>query len=261
MPESNRFALTIESLTELAEEQQSPRIRLAEGLPSLSSVLAAPPPLPDEALFLGMAEDGLPVLLNLHDPVPGPILIVADRGSGKTKLLQMIARAAEMLHVPAKVQYGIVTQYSDEWDDFKNTQHNAGIWETKNESTQELLQSLVNWAHDNKGNEQCFLLLIDDLEALAKLDEQTKQNLRWLLLRGPSRRVWIFVTLNAVSARALGAWLDFFRTRLFGHIEEKENAESVAGDSGKAFNILLKGSEFTMPEGKGWLNFWIPTVE
>jgi len=253
--------MVIEALTELAEEQQTDRSALKEGLPSLNSVLADATSLPNEALFLGVAEDGLPVLLNLYDPVPGPIFITADKDRGKTKLLQMIARAIETLHTPAEVQYGIVTQYPAEWNDFQNAQHNAGIWETKTENTSDLLQSLVNWAHDNKGEGQFFLLLIDDLEALTKLDEQTKQNLRWLLLRGASRRVWTLITLNASRAQDLGAWLDFFRTRLFGYIEEKEDAESVAGDSSKAFNILLKGSEFTMPEGKGWLNFWMPTIE
>jgi hypothetical protein len=259
--ETKRYSMMIESLTELAEEQRADRTTLAEGLPSLSSVLADAAPLPSEALFLGMADDGLPVLLNLYDPVPGPVFITGDRGSGKTKLLQMIARAAEMLHTPAEVQYGVVTQHPAEWNGFQNTQHNAGIWLTQTENTRELLQSLVNWAHDNKGNGQFFLLLIDDLEALTKLDEQTKQNLRWLLLRGSSRRVWTLVTLNASRARDLGAWLDFFRTRLFGYIEEKEDAESVAGDSNKAFNLLLKGAEFAMPEGKGWLNFWMPVIE
>jgi hypothetical protein len=261
MYKTNRYSMVIEALAELAEEQQAPPTTLAEGLPSLSSALTDAAPLPNEALFLGMAEDGLPVLLNLYDPVPGPIFITGDKDSGKTKLLQMIARATEMLHVPAEVQYGVITQHPDEWSDFQNTQHNTGTWLTQAESTQELLQSLVNWAHDNRGNGQFFLLLIDDLEALTKLDEQTKQNLRWLLLRGSSRRVWTIVTQNASRARSLGAWLDFFRTRLFGYIEKQEDVESVAGSTDKAFNTLLKGIEFTMPEGKDWLNFWMPTIE
>ena len=253
--------MAIEALSELAQEQQVDRSTLAEGLPTLSSVLADALPLPDEALFLGMAEDGLPVLLNLQDPVPGPILIAGDKGCGKTKLLQMVARATEMLHAPAEVQYGIVTRHPVEWNDFREMEHNAGIWMPQSENVSELLQALVNWAHENKGDGQFFLLMIDDLDALTKLDEQTRQNLRWLLLRGASRRVWTMATLNASRARELGAWLDFFRTRLFGYIASGEDAQAVAGDAGKAFSALLKGSEFAMPEGKGWLNFWAPAIE
>ena len=85
----------------------------------------------------------------------------------------------------------------------------VGIYATQENTTPELLQSLVTWAHNNKGEGQSILLLIDDLEAITKLDQQTEQNLRWLLLRGPSRRVWPIVTINASRAHEYGnmAWI------------------------------------------------------
>ena len=46
-------------------------------------------PCPREALFLEIADDGLPILLNLHDPVPGPLLISADQSAGKTSFLNI----------------------------------------------------------------------------------------------------------------------------------------------------------------------------
>ncbi len=123
-------------------------------------------------------------------------------------LLQTIARASELLHSPAEVQYGVITQYPDEWINFQENQNNAGIYATQDNTTQELLQSLVTWAHNNKGDQQSILLLIDDLEAVTKLDQQAEQNLRWLLLRGPSRRVWPIITLNASQRSKHGsmAW-------------------------------------------------------
>ena len=39
--------------------------------------------LPNKAIFLGAAYDGLPILLNLNDPTPGPILVTGDQGCGK----------------------------------------------------------------------------------------------------------------------------------------------------------------------------------
>ena len=204
METSNNFDLMMEALTELAQEKQvelkSPPTSPQPVTPSLTSILADISPLPQHALFLGMAEDDLPVLLNLHDPVPGPILITGDKDSGKTMLLQTIARAADLTYQPSEVQYGVVTQYPDEWKKFYNKENNAQIYSTQDDNTKELLQSLVTWAHRNKGEEQSVLLMIDDLEAMTKLDEQTKQNLRWLLLLGSSRRVWTFVTLNAAQA-------------------------------------------------------------
>lgn len=261
MNDTNRFSLMIEALTELAEEAQSHQTAPAPGLPDLRSILAEASPLPREALFLGLAEDGLPVLLNLYDPIPGPILIIGDQASGKTALLQMIARAVEFLHLPDDVQSGIITQYPDEWKKFKGNQNTVGIYATTENTTQELLQSLVTWAHNNKGDGQSILLLIDDLEALTKLDQQAEQNLRWLLLRGPSRRVWPIVTMNASRAKDMGSWLEFFRTRLFGFIEEALDTQLVTGRSSDGLNQLTKGSQFAMREGNKLLNFWMPTID
>ena len=204
MNEINQLDLMLNAMTEIMQEekakQAAPQSSSAPALPDLSSVLTRIAPLPSEAIFLGMAIDGLPVLLNLFDPVPGPILIAGESSSGKTRLLQTIARAAEILHPSDFVQYGVVTTKPDEWEKLYGSENNAGIYQTSDENTAELLQSLVTWAHNNKGEGQSILLLIDDLDAVTNLDEPAQQNLRWLLLRGPSRRVWTFATLNAQRA-------------------------------------------------------------
>src|SRR5688500_16362265 len=135
MDNTNRFDLMIESLTELAGDKRANRPVSTPNLPSLKSVLTEAGSLPRKALFLGLAEDGLPILLNLYDPIPGPILITGDRASGKTSLLKMIARATEHLHTPAEVQYGVVTASPNEWFQFQNSKTNAGIYSVKDEAT------------------------------------------------------------------------------------------------------------------------------
>jgi len=261
MDKTNRFSLMIDTLTELAEETQVHRTTPTPDLPALQSVLADVSPLPREAIFLGLAEDGLPVLLNLYDPIPGPILICGDQASGKTALLQMIARAVELLHAPTDVQSGIITQHPDEWEKFRGSENTVGIYATQENTTQQLLQSLFTWAHANKGEGQSIVLLIDDLEALTKLNQQTEQNLRWLLLRGPSHRIWPIVTLNANLAHQMQAWLPSFRTRLFGSVHQPPTAQLITGRPDNLLNQLTTGSEFTMLEGNDWLKFRIPTID
>jgi hypothetical protein len=263
MNEINQLDLMLNAMTEIMQEekakQAAPPSSPTPALPDLSSVLTRIAPLPSEALFLGMAIDGLPVLLNLFDPVPGPILIAGEASSGKTRLLQTIARAAEILHPSDFVQYGVVTTKPDEWEKLYGSENNAGIYQTSDENTAELLQSLVTWAHNNKGEGQSILLLIDDLDAVTNLDEQTQQNLRWLLLRGPSRRVWTFASLNAQRAEKQKEWLEFFRTRLFGYVEDPEQAVLLTGSS--LLNHLSKGDEYAMRENTKLLKFWLPVIE
>jgi hypothetical protein len=123
------------------------------------------------------------------------------------------------------------------------------------------LFSLVSWAHNNKGEKQSVLLLIDDFESATRFSREAVQNLRWLLLRGPSRQVWPIVTLNAGRAKNVDEWLGFFRTRLFGHIQNADDTKFATGLSDIALDDLIAGSQFTMREGNNWLNFWIPASD
>src|SRR5512141_738500 len=77
-------------------------------LPGLKNVLKDLGPLPRAALFLGVAGDRLPVLLNLADPVPGPVLVAGDSGSGKTRLLRLVADAVNRTPAPDSGRFAVI---------------------------------------------------------------------------------------------------------------------------------------------------------
>jgi len=211
MTEFNRYALMMEALTELKPEIEATRqLKPAPAMPPLDEVLAEFQPMPPEALFLGVASDGLPLLLNLHDPTPGPILIAGDSGTGKTALLQTIAVAAGKMHQPEELQFGALTSHPDEWSALEDIPNNVGIFSLHNQSSEDFILSLASWAHSNKSSQQSVLLLLDDLEVASNLDFDARQNLRWLLLRGPARRV------SAGSPRRAAAFRRAFLGRTHG---------------------------------------------
>lgn len=261
MFKTTRFALALETLAELAPEIRTARADpAAASLPTLSEVLAEYSPLPQSALFLGLAEDGLPVLLNLRDPVPGPLLIVGDSGSGKTTLLKNIARATDRTHRPDQVKYIVFTEHLNEWQSFDKTINCDGILDLQNKDITNYFVSLTDWAHTNKNNGQAILLLIDGLNTLVQISD-LHQPLRWLLLRGTSHNVWPIITLNTMQAANSRTWLDAFRTRLFGSIQNMQEAEALTGFKNISFNELLAGSQFAMREGNDWLPFWLPILD
>ena len=261
MTEINRYALMLEAYAELKPEIKPTRqLQQVPALPSLSEVLAEFGPMPGEALFLGIASDGLPVLLNLHDPIPGPLLIVGDPGSGKTALLQSIARAVEKMHQPEELQFGVLTSHPDEWSELKDIPNNVGIFSHYEKSSEDFILSLASWAHGNKTSSQSVLLLLDDLEAVSKLDLDAVQNLRWLLLRGPARRVWPIITLNSQHVKNMAPWLESFRTRILGNVQDGQNIRRLDSENAD-LNSLRTGSEFAMREGNNWLRFWIPSID
>jgi len=257
----NRYALMMDAYTEVQSEMDAAhQTKLIPTQPTLSQVLADFGPLPDEALFLGVASDELPVLLNLYDSVPGPLLIVGDPGSGKTDLLQIIARAAGRMHQAEKLQFGILTNHPDEWNGFDSIQNNVGIFPVQHRSSEDFILSLASWAHGNKSSRQAVLLLMDDLESVANMEIDTVQNLRWLLFRGPSRRVWPIITLNTNRIQNMDTWLDAFHTRIFGNMKNTGHIRKLNAEHAQ-LETLASGSEFTLSEGEHWLRFSIPELD
>jgi len=177
--ETNRYELMMDAYTEIKSEMDASRqTKLIPARPSLSQVLADFGPMPEEALFLGIASDELPVLLNLHDSIPGPLLIIGEAGSGKTALLQTIAQAAGRMHQLQKLQFGALTNHPDEWSGFDKNPNNVGIFPIYQRSSEDFILSLASWAHGNKSSRQSILLLIDDLESISSMDIDTVDNLR-----------------------------------------------------------------------------------
>lgn len=265
---SNRqFSLALETLAELHPELESQhntqteldtRLTPVPVAPALEDVLDEVGPMPREALFMGIASDGLPVLLNLHDPTPGPILVAGDPGAGKTAFLQNIARGVERMHEPGDVQFGVISNFPDEWEDIQGYPHCDGIFPIYDSFAMDFLYSLSGWAHDNKDSQQSVVLLLDDLESMEQVDFDTRQTLRWLFLRGPSRRVWPVVTVNAERTPQVEAWLEAFRTRIFGHVDQGHPGLFESEDE-PVFQSLKTGLQFALREGRNWMKFWVPT--
>lgn len=260
MNKNRQFSLALDALVELKAEVKPASPPLPQPLPAaptLSRVLAEIGLLPREALFLGVASDGLPVLLNLHDPIPGPILVTGDPGAGKTALLKILAHGIPQTHSAAEVQYTVITAHPEEWENLPASQNRVGIYSVHQVEAQDVLLSLASWAHANR-SKQAVVLLVDDLESIARLDAEALQNFRWLLLRGPARRVWPVVTLNAERYGQVLAWIPMFRTRVFGKVAKRQIAEAVGGDEASALERLEAGIQFALRENGGWLRFWVP---
>ncbi len=259
MTPNRRFTLALDSLSELNLQATPAPSHPTQSASALSDVLAKLGPLPREGLFLGIASDGLPVLLNLYDPHPGPMLILGETRSGKTAFLQSIAQSVVQTHKENEVQFGVITKQTEEWKELMGSPHQVGVFDVTQQSAQDFLLSLASWAHSNKNSQQSTLLLIDDLEAIARLDFDALQNFRWLLLRGPARRVWPLITMSAERYGQVLSWIEIFRTRVFGRIEDARLAEALGGDKVSALDQLEAGKQFSLRENGNWLRFNLPS--
>ena len=261
MSTNRQFSLALEALAELKANPSTPASgpKPTPVPPTLSEILEEIGPLPREALLLGMASDGLPILLNLYDSHPGPIIVLADAGAGKTNFLQTVARSAIQTHHSSDLQYGVITTKTGEWDHVEETPHSVGVFAVDHPNAQDLILSLASWAHTNRNTRQSVLLLVDGLEDIAGLEADVVQSFRWLLLRGPSRRVWPIITLRAERYEQVVSWLQNFRTRIFGQMTNEHVASALGADKVAALNQLEPPIQFSLPENGNWLRFWLPS--
>lgn len=256
-----QFTLALKALREIEQEQRQGRPSSGGKtlFPNLADVLKQIGHVPPNALLFGIASDGLPLLLNLRNASPGPLLALADQGSGKTLFLQLLARAAARLLSPERVRYAVLTEFPDEWDGLQNEPHCLGIYPTYHSTAIDLLYNLACQAEAG-ASETSTILLCDGLDGILRVDPLGQENLRYLLENGPQAFVWPVVSLGAARAVELPDWMAFFRTRIYGRIADMEVADELTPIPGAGLNTLFPGAQFCMRQKSHWLRFWLPSL-
>lgn len=227
------------------------------GSRSLTAALASMGPLPSIALFIGLADDQRPVLLNLADPSPSPVLVAADAGAGKTRLLQTIARALELTHDPGRARYVVLTEHPREWAAFEGSDNCDAVLAFHHALTTGYLASAVQRTTDPRSSS--LVLLIDGFEALAS-DADLRGAAHELMHRTPPG-LWPFITLNTTPAPDVAPFLAPFRFRLFGYIREAQSAAILHRSTTLPAGTLQPPSQFAVWEADHWLPFWLPDLD
>ena len=229
--------------------------------PALKTVLRRNGPLPTEALYLGQAEDDFPVLLNLHDPLPGPLLIVGKEGAGKTQFLRSIAEFVRLACAPRNVQFGVITNRADEWQHALSGHPNCvGVFPSHRSGARRFVQSLAMWIKSSVRSGQSVLMLVDGFEELSQWDAETRECLHTILCNGTEQRVWPIMTLHPQHSEAVHEWLSLFHLRFFEHGLTPTDTEAALDVPKLTWVSPVCGTWFTLKEHSGWIRFWIPSV-
>jgi hypothetical protein len=262
MSMTDQFLLALNAYQEIQAELhpgQKPALVLPQE-PDTGTIITSTPLLPPGTLLLGLAEDGLPVMLDLYDPTPGPLLVAGDGGCGKTTLLQSLARLSDTQD-PGDIQFTVLTPFLEEWTSLERQSNCLGVWPAYHPSAGSFLSQLVGWADALAGTRQSVLLLFDGFDLMAGSDFQYQHDLRWLLMYGPERHIWPVLSVNPARLARLQAWLPYFHTRVLGQVRHAHNARQLVNDPAIDLASLEPGKQFGLSQSGGWLKFWLPPLD
>lgn len=227
--------------------------------PTLKKVITENWPLPDGAVFLGLDEDGLPVLLEPNDASPGPILIAGDDHAANTNYLEMIAKAAKLAKNSSDRHAVLTNNNSKKWQNC--VKDSRLIYQLGTEAAEKLIPALAHWAYHNPTSPQKTILLVDDLDLfMSNTGDEAYNSLNWLLDYGPARGVWPIASFNTSDLKGKTAKiLPKFGTRMLGSIQNAELVDAFGADKG-VLDSLHPGSQFALQQGNKLTRVWVPTT-
>lgn len=222
-------------------------------LPFLREVLSKIKPIPGNAVVLGMAEDGLPVMLNAEDTKTPNIIIWDKMARQGLAILKVIAeyifkfRKSVSFH-PAQVEFVVLTLHSEDWGELneygmgmKGDTSCIGILPFYSEMASTVISGLAKWVHEpHKSSKRPVILLIDGMEHLQKMDQDFKTDFRYIMLKGRSRNVFVIGTASKNNYVQVQEWLEGFGAEIYGR------------------DVM---TDFQMEDGKETILFFTPITE
>jgi hypothetical protein len=231
----------------------------------LQSLLADCNDLAGPAVALGACEDGQPLLLELDNAAPGSILILGDRGSGKTRLLRAMLTSLVMLNTPQTAGFHLIGGAAEDYAQVSGAPHALSWYAPDDATLGDLLVYLNDEVESRRtsparvSQEPALVLGLDGLaQPLQSLERDGLHSLSRLIRHGPRCRVWTVATLESEAWDALNpAIAAAFRTRVLGRIRSRKLAQAAAGSRALAGPSLAAEGQFFAPDGEAWLPFWV----
>jgi hypothetical protein len=235
---------------------------LSDGLPSLETMLADQRHLPPYSLFMGICEDGLPLVLDFLEPASGSFLIASDSGFDNTALMHSLITATIKANHEDEVFVHLISPHADDLLYF-HWQPNFKIsYDPFRPEVEVVLEEMVNLVAERQRGGQItpvHMFAIDGLDILQQaLSAQSKIRLDWLIEHGPEVGFWTFATIESTYiSPAMGPVLELFASRILGRISQPNLARSLSGLSRSYLYDLHNGLEYFVRTMGHSFNIWM----
>lgn len=230
---------------------------------SVSVILGKAKEIPERSLLLGKCQDGLPVFLCLDDLTSGAILITCDACYGKTHHLQVIAFSIFKNFPREKFKIIAFSKNPFEWsdllinDDLLNNDLCSLAWQDP--GTKNVIDNLTLIAEERlrtDSSDSDIFVLLDDLEGLFDLEEESQLHLRWLIEYGLQTNIWVIATITPIMEKGMNYWVKTFGTNILGGMTYNELDLGLI----YAKSNLLKHGEFLVDVDSGKIIYTLPVL-
>jgi hypothetical protein len=223
--------------------------------------------LPKLTLPIGINEDCNPVLFDMKDPRPGPILVIGDDPEANTNFLRLLASAVDASEAASDTKFMVITPQPEQWKAWigalKVPECCLGVLSIEDGEADEWVIRLAERVEQRLNGRHMngpILFMIDNFEFITHTDTDVRLNFEWLCNNGPDAQIWPVFTLPTIQALEMGRWIRYFRTRLIGRITNPAAGRlSIYGglntedfDSKRQFAIRIQDR---------WLSFWLPILD
>jgi hypothetical protein len=218
----------------------------------------------DHTIPIGVTDAARPLLLDLDDPQPGPILIVGDEIDGNRDLLKLLAQSACANLSSQEIKFLVLTSQPENWKSWvvslQKSERCLAILENDTSDVGDWIIQMaeqVEQRFSSRNLSAPILLLIDGLDLVSRAESDVQLNFEWLCQNATGAQVWPVAALPTGMALEMGRWIRHFHTRLLGSMPNHA-AVRLGLSEGLDSEGLAAGRQFAVRIQDEWINFWLP---
>lgn len=237
------------------------------GAPTLEQIIKQNHDLPAQAAVLGVCDDGLPVLLDLHDPAPGGLIVIGDEREAQLDMLRNALASLAGRGSPRTIQFIILSCEPQKWQAWVEekgySRYCLAVESADAGVASDWIIQLADWTEQRRLGQTSgpsVLLVMDTLSFLPSLPYDIRLNFEWMATEGPPAQIWPLAVISTDLAKALTGrrMLRAFHTRVLGYADQAADYVPLAGlDSTEAQTFGRRGT-FQVKAGDTWLRFRLP---
>jgi len=230
---------------------------------SLEEFLQQIEDIPYGTALLGVCEDGLPVLADLSDQNISPIVILGDKGCGKSSLMLEFLVSALHWSPDPTIQFLVISDQPELFERYcqEYTSSCLGLFKPFDLQVEEALFILTERIEEaGLSPKATVLVFVDNLSMVRTASSDFRNRLEQILREGAAANIWLIAELSTDEALKMGRWLRYFRTRVLGTMLPQA-FRRLGLHSGLDIQILSSSHQFAVFTQEQWLKFRTLTLK